>query len=115
MLNIFSGVMILLIVAEIAAVVMAFIYYPQVDEFMQQRVENYNPNSTTADDIFNKEFVDQLPDSCCTDNNEVGICSAESAYQEGCESQIQKGTAIIGGVAAGCIVLELIALVSACA
>ena len=46
---------------------MAFIYYPQVDEFMQQRVENYNPNSTEADDIFNKEFVDQLQNSfqCC--------------------------------------------------
>jgi len=104
MLNIFSGVMILLIIAEIAAVVMAFIYYPQVDEFMKQRVENYDPNSTEADDIFNKEFVDQLqnsfqccgwkgledfggdiPDSCCTDNNEVATCSAESAYQAGCE------------------------------
>ena len=46
---------------------MAFIYYPQVDEFMKQRVENYDPNSTEADDIFNKEFVDQLQNSfqCC--------------------------------------------------
>merc|ERR1712088_1200772 len=121
MLNIFSGVTILLILAEIAAVIMAFVYYPQVDTFMQERVDAYTPDAAEPDDIFNKEFVDQLqksfkccgwkgaddftetPDSCCADANETGTCSP---YNVGCESEIQKGAAIIGGVAAGCVVLE---------
>lgn len=46
---------------------MAFVYYPKVDTFMAERVQTYNPDATVADDIFNKEFVDQLQTNfkCC--------------------------------------------------
>ena len=46
---------------------MAFVYYPQVDTFMQERVDAYTPDAAEPDDIFNKEFVDQLQKSfkCC--------------------------------------------------
>ena len=87
MLNIFASIMVLLILgllcsidselansvyanfilAEIACVIVAFVYYPQVDQFMKERVAAYNENATEPDDVFNKEFVDQLQTNfeCC--------------------------------------------------
>jgi uncharacterized membrane protein len=134
MLNIFGVIMIVLILAEIALAVMAFVYYPTVEAFMQGRIDSYNPTSDQTDDIFNKEFVDQLqnnfkccgwqsaedyadnqnqndlPASCCEGSN---TCTSPQ-FDDGCKDQVQKGIAIIGGVAAGCVLIELIALVSAC-
>merc|ERR1712233_70700 len=133
MLNIFASIMVLLILAEIACVIVAFVYYPQVDQFMKERVAAYNENATEPDDVFNKEFVDQLqtnfeccgwetateydqgvPDSCCADANDTNSAGECNPFDAGCEDQLKKGTAIIGGVAAGCVVLEIFALMSAC-
>lgn len=134
MLNIFAVIMIILILAEIACAVMAFVYYPTVNEFMQERINTYQPSPTEPDAIFNKEFVDQLQSNfkCCgwvnhedyQDNNSVtdlpasccdGVNTCQTPqFAEGCEAQVQKGIAIIGGIAAGCVLIELIALVSAC-
>ena len=130
MLNMFSVIVILLMVAEIAAVIMSFVYSPKVDSLMHKRVERYNSTSTDTDDIFNKEFVDQLqtnihccgwksfedygtnstlPETCCEEIN----CTTPK-YREGCKEEIKKGMMIIGGVVIGCVVIELISIMTAC-
>ena len=131
MLNLFAGIVLVVILAEVAVVVMSFVYYPRVDNFMQQRMDTYNTTSTATEDIFNKEFVDSLqtiikccgwqsfedynstlPATCCEELNSLGCTTPQ--YDHGCKEGVKKGMTIIGGVVVGCVLIQLISIISAC-
>ena len=42
-------------------------YYATIDQFMQERVDTYNPDSSDVNSTFNMEFVDKLQINfkCC--------------------------------------------------
>lgn len=95
------------------APILAFIYFPEIEKFMENRVKTYNSNSTDAEDLFNVEFIDQLqvglqccgwdspedyvngplPPSCCKSftqetlesRKQNPITCEKSSYDTGCE------------------------------
>ena len=98
--------------AEIVAPILAFTYYPEIEEFMNDRFTSYNISSMNPEHKMNVEFIDQLqsglqccgwddkevygnsiPPSCCEEFNRESLedrlqnpiqCSSK-AYKEGCE------------------------------
>lgn len=142
MLTIFIIIMIVIILAEVAAPILAFIYYPEIESFMENRVETYDRDSAEADAVFNVEFIDQLqvglqccgwsssddysdgplPPSCCKSFTQESLESRKqnpitchtSSYDMGCEHRLVRGTTVIGFVALGCLFAELLAVVCAC-
>jgi len=67
MLQLFITVLIILILAEVVAPILAFTYYPEIENFMVDRFQGYNMNSTESQDVLNVEFIDQVQSSlrCC--------------------------------------------------
>ena len=132
MLNLFAVIVTMLILAEVAVVVMSFLHFLQVDNFMENRFETYNTTSRDKSELFNKEYVDRLQTSvkCCgwesfeeykTNLNKTlpATCCEEEGcttpqYDKGCKEEVQNGLVIIGGVIMGCISIQIVSIISAC-
>merc|ERR1719361_800985 len=134
MLNMYAVIMVLLIIVQIAVTALIFVSSSEVDTVFTNVVNKYNPTSTDEDDIAITQFVDQLQTSvdCCGwtgasyfDNNTSlegnlpsTCCPNDSVCSEteliGCKEALKTYGLALGGVAAGCIILELLATLVAC-
>jgi len=134
MLNMYAVIMVLLILVQIAVTALIFVSSSEVDEVFSDVVNKYNPTSTNEDDIAITQFVDQLQNSvdCCgwtgpSDfNNNTSLdgnlpescCPNDTACTEtdliGCKETLKDYGLALGGIAAGCIILELLATIAAC-
>jgi len=109
--------------------------YPIIDDFVGERFDLYTSDSTGQDAgaIFNNEFVDvmrttldccewdspanataiEAPATCC--NPTLATCTVNDTTFRGdlCEEQLKKAGAILGGVGAGILVLEIFGIVAA--
>jgi len=136
----FLTIMVLLILGEIAIAIVSFVKYPVLDNFMTKRFNLYEldqqnlivDGKVDADKAFNNNFVDVVqtsltccgwealpaqnstvfPNSCCS-INEVVCDDFSKIHDTSCESDLKTVGWIIGGVAAGCVVVELLAAIAA--
>lgn len=135
MLTIYMILVFLLIIAELALVILSFVKYPIIDDFVGERFDLYTSSSTdqNAGATFNNEFVDvmrttldccewdspanatalEAPATCC--NPTIATCSInDTTYRSDlCEEQLKKAGAILGGIGAGVLVLEIFGIIAA--
>jgi len=56
-----------------------------------------------------------VPDSCCDGiNNTSNVCLASESDYLGCQATLRALGWIVGGIAAGCVLIELLAVIAAC-
>jgi len=56
-----------------------------------------------------------VPDSCCADiNTTTNTCLASQSDYSGCQETLRSLGWIVGGIAAGCVLIELLAVIAAC-
>jgi len=135
MLTIYMILVFLLICAELALVILSFVKYPIIDDFVGERFDLYTSDLTGKDAgaTFNNEFVDvmrttldccewdspanataiEAPATCC--NPTLATCTVNDTTYRGdlCEEQLKKAGAILGGVGAGILVLEIFGIIAA--
>lgn len=133
MLTVYMVLVILLIIAELALVILSFVKYPVIDDFVGDRFALYTTESTSDPALtFNNEFVDVMrtsldccewnspanatvvtPATCCNPTSDTCAINDVSYRGQLCEEQLKKAGAILGGVAAGVLVLEIFGIVAA--
>lgn len=134
MLTIYMIFVFILICAELALVILSFVKYPIIDDFVGERFDLYTSDAgQNAEATFNNEFVDIMrttldccewdipanataidaPATCC--NPTLATCSInDTTYRSDlCEDQLRKAGAILGGVGAGVLVLEIFGIIAA--
>ncbi|CAG5099146.1 Oidioi.mRNA.OKI2018_I69.XSR.g16293.t1.cds [Oikopleura dioica] len=138
MLTIYMILVILLIIAELALVILAFVKYPIIDDFVGDRFNMYTNDTSDPQDpalIFNNDFVDTMrttldccewnspanstvvdaPATCCNPTSDTCAINDVSYRDDLCEDQLKKAGLILGGVGAGALVLEIFGIVAAVA
>lgn len=134
MLTIYMIFVFILICAELALVILSFVKYPIIDDFVGERFDLYTSDAgQNAGATFNNEFVDVMrttldccewnspanataidaPATCC--NPTLDACSInDTTYRSDlCEDQLRKAGAILGGIGAGVLVLEIFGIIAA--
>jgi len=135
MITLFGILLLIIFVVEIAGGVTAYVYRGKFDDFlrdnMNKSIQQWKPDARVVWDEMQKELkccginnADDynmpnrtIPDSCCEDTVEPGTCNDKLAYKRGCYTlllnQLKGKIALVGGVAIGIGVVELIGVMFA--
>jgi len=130
MLITFAVLLLVIIIVEVVACVLAFMYSGAAQDEVAQGIKKLFENARQGDDRFATEAVDYfqtkleccgengptswgvisvLPSSCCNGQN---ACTVINANKNGCKTAIQEflktNGKIVGGVAIGVAIVELI-------
>jgi len=134
-LYLFAAIMVILFLAEVAVTILAFVKYPIFGNFMQDQFNKYSIPAGNPDQKFTNNFVNTVQtgltccgwesvptnqtdviQSCCdnfNNENDVTVCTLNTMYSEPCEADLKTVGYVIGGIAAGCAVLEILAMLCA--
>jgi len=107
-------------------------YHPDSDQPEAQTLREFVDNLqesqkccgwTDKNDFAGNEFLGNtnstvdinVPDSCCADiNTTTNTCLASQSDYSGCQETLRSLGWIVGGIAAGCVLIELLAVIAAC-
>lgn len=125
MLIMYAVILLTLLVIEVGAAVLAFVYRNQVEDVVRKEMakefSNYTNNKEVVDKIQHEfqccganrpdEWNSTLPPSCCKDEP----CSLVNAYKDGCSQKVIDESKYLlkklGGVAIGVAFVKAIAVV----